>query len=91
VWQPKRPERFYQVQDNTSFPTEAILSSCCDRLMRAHHLLRVNMPRSEHPSLRERRVWKMLDAIREVAESIEMEVRQGYELAADRQRKAVRR
>lgn len=78
------------MQHTTVLPTEAILSSCCDRLRRVHHLLRANMPRSEHPSLRERRIWRVLDAIQEVGDSLEMEVRQGYELAADRRRKAVR-
>jgi hypothetical protein len=78
------------VQHITVFPDESILILCADRLRRVHHLLRANMPRSEHPSLRERRIWKLLDAIGDVKESLEVEVRQGRELAADRLPKVVR-
>lgn len=78
------------MQHTTVLPTEAILNDCIDRLRRLHLLLRANMPRTEFQSLRERRLWKVLDRIREAQESLETEVRQGCELAADRRRKAVR-
>jgi hypothetical protein len=56
-------------------PAPDILYECIQHLMRGHRLLRLNLPRSEHPTLRQRRLWKALDQIRDLAERIEIEVR----------------
>lgn len=55
-------------------PAPEILHACVDHLMRGYRLLRANLPRSEHPTLRQRRLWSALDVIRDAAESIEIEV-----------------
>jgi hypothetical protein len=56
-------------------PTPDILYECVQHLMRGHRLLRLNLPRSEHPTLRQRRLSTALDEIRGLAERIELEAR----------------
>jgi len=62
-------------QSKSPQPSPEILSDVSHHLKRVHKLLLQNMPRSEFPSIRQRRLWRALDAIRAVVESIDLEAR----------------
>lgn len=74
---------------STVQPSPEIPDWCSCQLWVVHKALRSALPREEHPSLRQRRCWKILDGLRDVVESIDLELRQGR-LGPERKRPAVR-